>query len=76
MTTMAEIDDAQRSALKQRLALAKLLRIDPANATPEDLELANRVMAARSDGASYDKALGDAAVNELFRRGVLFFGGL
>lgn len=69
------VREAEHAARRQRLDLAKLLQVNEAQATPEDLVLAQRVIAARADGAAYDKALADAAVAGLFRRGILFFGG-
>lgn len=75
MITLAIANEAPRTAQKQRLALAKLLMVDESKAMPEDLVLARKVIAAgKGDGAAYDKALANAAVAGLFRRGILHFG--
>jgi hypothetical protein len=75
MTTLAQAREGEVSARQQRMALARLLMVDETTASPADLALCAKVRAAVADPAQYDRALAEPAVNSLFARGVLHFGG-
>lgn len=76
MTTAAEVPEAETFARDQRLANAKLLRLDEAKTeTPAALDLAQKVhVLADKDPLKFDAMLGNKKVGELFRRGALYFG--
>ncbi|WP_298800071.1 hypothetical protein [uncultured Devosia sp.] len=73
MTTLAEALEAPKRAQQQRWALRHLLRVNEANASPEDLALIQRVQDVKTPD-DYDRAIADKRVSELFRRGVLVIG--
>lgn len=74
MITVAQSREAERLAQLQRLANGRCLVVVEAGAGEDELALAKRVRAAaQGDGASFDKALGDRRVDDLFQRGILAF---
>lgn len=74
MTSLDEAQEAPIRAQRQRFAAFKTLRVDEALAASDDMALVTKVRAITTAGA-WDKALADPAVNKLFLRGVLNFGG-
>lgn len=73
--TVSDAAKAEKFALEQRLAGAKLLRLDESKATsPAALDLAQRVKnASEADPMRFDKMLGERKVCELFSCGALHF---
>jgi hypothetical protein len=71
----AHTEAQEASCLLQRhcLGMMKLLRIDEGKASADEIALAQRVMAVGSV-AEMDRAMADAAVDQLFARGILFAG--
>ena len=73
MTTLAQIEEAHRLAALHRFHMMKLMKVDEAKATPEDLVLVGKIRAIITPEAM-DKARARKDVDDLFTRRVIFFG--
>lgn len=75
MVTALQIHEAEKEAQRQRLRNGRLLAINKADATTDELALAQKVIATvqADDGAGFDRALASRNVGELFNRGTLYF---
>jgi len=73
MTTLAQIHDADRCMKVHLVSMMKLAKLNESVARPGDLDLARKLLAV-SDGNTLGKVLGRKDVDDLFRRGVIYFG--